>query len=326
MVGASSFSNNVGDVGASHGGCDMWVLKLDAGGKLVWQKTFGGANTEFSNDISATADGSYILAGSASSSNTGDVGAGHGFYDYWVVKINASGTLVWQKTFGGSNTDVALSVASQADGAIVVAGYTGSNNTGDLGATHGDDDMWILKLDATGKLLWQKVLGGNSGDDANTIIAATDGGYVVGGYTSSNNNGDVGQNHGASDMWIVKLDANGKLVWQKTLGGANNEYANSLCAGPDGSIIVAGNSASNQDGDVGSSHGDADIWLVKLSSTGALISQMLKGGNGYEEAWGITSFPGEGYVVAGYTASNKSGDVGMNNGSNDAWLLKVKEF
>ena len=139
----------------------------------------------------------------------------HGSHDYWVVKLDAAGNILWQKALGGTGTDVAQAITASADGGYVVAGYTGSTN-GDVTGNHGSSDYWVVKLDAAGNILWQKALGGTGIDQAYAITASADGGYVVG-YTQSND-GDVTGNHGGNDYWVVKLDAAGNILWQKAPG------------------------------------------------------------------------------------------------------------
>jgi hypothetical protein len=151
----------------------------------------------------------------------------------------------------------------------VVAGYTESND-GDVRGKHAEWDCWVVKLDASGKLVWQKCLGGSSWDSANSIQQTADGGYVVAGSTGSNN-GDVNGNRGSCDGWVVKLDQPGNIVWQKCLGGSRCDYSHSIRRTADGGYIVAGDKNSN-DGDVSSNHGSEDFWIVKLAEINCTIS------------------------------------------------------
>ena len=192
-VVAGYANSNDGDVSGNHGDFDYWIVKLDQSGNLVWQKCLGGSNKEEAWSIRQTADGGYVVAG-RTYSNDGDVRGNHGDGDYWVVKLDASGNLVWQKCLGGSNNDEARSIQQTADGGYVVAGHTNSND-GDVRGNHGDDDYWVVKLDASGNLVWQKCLGGSKDEYAQSVQQTADGGYVVAGYTYSND-GDVSGNHG----------------------------------------------------------------------------------------------------------------------------------
>jgi hypothetical protein len=195
-------------------------------------------------------------------SNDGDVTGNHGSNDFWVVKLNSTGVLQWQKTLGGSGSDKATSVQQTADGGYIVAGYTNSTN-GDVTGNHGSNDFWVVKLNSTGLLQWQKTYGGNSSDVAYSIQQTTDFGYIVAGCTNSNN-GDVTGYHGTMDYWVTKLDSAGILQWQKTLGGYDYEAANSIQQTADGGYIVAGWTYSTN-GDVTGYHGNVDFWVVKLA-------------------------------------------------------------
>jgi hypothetical protein len=259
-------SSNNGDVSGNHGAYDFWVVKLSSTGSLQWQKCLGGSGSDDAASIQQTSDGGYIVAGSTRS-NDGDVSGNHdvsgnyGESDFWVVKLSSTGSLQWQKCFGGSNWDHAASIQQTSDGGYIVAGSTGSSD-GDVSGKHAGFDFWVVKLSSTGSLQWQKCLGGSGSDLAASIQQTSDGGYIVAGITSSNN-GDVSGNHGAEDFWVVKLSSTGSLQWQKCFGGSNWDRAYSIQQTSDGGYIVAGMTESNN-GDVSGNHGESDIWVVKL--------------------------------------------------------------
>jgi len=160
---------------------------------------------------------------------------------------------------GGSDKDIAQSIRQTTDGGYIVAGYTYSND-GDVSGNHGGADYWIVKLNKAGNIQWQKCLGGSDDEYAQSIQQTSDGGYIVAGQTDS---GDVFGNLGFEDSWIVKLNNNGELQWQKYLGGSRDDSAESIQQTKDGGYIVAGQSNSNN-GDVSGNHGEADVWIVKL--------------------------------------------------------------
>jgi hypothetical protein len=259
MAGRTNSSN--GDASGSHNGSlDFWVVKLSSTGVIQWQKALGGSNEDTAKSIRQTSDGGYIIAGETSS-NDGDVSGSIGNVDVWVVKLSSEGELEWQKPLGGSNWDVGSDIHETSDG-FFVCGYVGSND-GDVTGYQGLFDFWVLKLSKTGELLWQKTLGGSDADWGYAGTPSTDGGYVVAGTTRSNN-GDVLYNDGGQDIWIVKLDNNGALVWQQILGGSKAESGNSIDRTNDGGFVVAGRSSSN-DGDATFNQGAQDFWVVKLS-------------------------------------------------------------
>jgi hypothetical protein len=193
-----------GDVTGNHGSADGWVVKLDSSGKIIWQKSLGGSSIDFSNSIQQTTDGGYIVAG-YSFSNSENVTGNHGDFDSWVVKLNSSGNITWQKSLGGSNRDEAKSIQQTTDGGYIVAGYSYSIN-GDVTGNHGGFDSWVVKLNSSGNITWQKSLGGSENDEATSIQQTTDGGYIVAGYAWSND-GDITGNHSSRDYWVVKLSS-----------------------------------------------------------------------------------------------------------------------
>jgi len=205
-------SNN-GDVSGYHGGgsCDAgdyWVVKLDAESpsSIVWQKCLGGSLGDAANSIQQTTDGGYVVVG-FTNSNDGDVSGNHGLSDYWVVKLDALGDIVWQKCLGGHSSDGASSIQQTTDGGYIVAGFTNSND-GDVSGNHGLSDYWVVKLNSSGSIEWQRCLGGSDYDGAYFIQQTTDSGYVIAGLSYSND-GDVSGNHGGEDYWVVKLNAGG---------------------------------------------------------------------------------------------------------------------
>lgn len=214
-----------GDVTGTHWGGsddDVWVVKLDATGNIIWQKSYGGSREDHGNSIRQTSDGGYIIAGSTTS-NDGNVSGRHGTsydsQDYWLIKIDATGTLEWQKCLGsagtgtgaGSGNDIAYSVRQTMDGGYVVAGTVVIGDTTDTDLTgyhgHTGSDYWVVKLNSTGAIGWQKCLGGQGTEDARAIAQTTDGGYIVAGTTLYSPDGDVATSYYSDNHpWIVKLD------------------------------------------------------------------------------------------------------------------------
>jgi hypothetical protein len=180
-----------------------------------------------------------------------------------------------------------------------------------------------VKLSSSGAIEWQKALGGTLYDCAKSIQPTLDGGFIVAGETKSNDGNINGTNHGNQDAWVVKLGSNGNLEWQKTLGGSNDETSQSLQLTADGGYILAGYAAS-YNGDVSGNHGHQDIWIVKLSNSGAMQWQKAMGGANNENAQCIQPSADGGYIVSGRTFSN-DGQVSGNHGDSDAWVIKLKK-
>ncbi len=267
-------------------GGDIWVLKLNSAGGIVWQKTYGGAGIDIAYSIQQTSDGGYIVAGYTESFGT--------VRDIWVLKLNSTGGIVWQKTYGGAGIDMAYSIRQTSDGGYIVAGYTDS-----FGA--GGSDIWVLKLDSTGGIVWQKTYGGIFYDEGRSIQQTSDGGYIVTGSTES-------FGAGSEDIWVLKLDSTGGIVWQKTYGGISNDEGRSIQQTSDGGYIVSGSTYSF-------GAGGPDIWVLKLSSTGVPQWQRTYGGTDYDEGRSIRQTSDGGYIVAGYTEFGAGGP--------DIWVLKL---
>jgi hypothetical protein len=319
---AGRTTSNDGDVTGNHGNngnYDAWVVKLSATGSIVWQKALGGTSYDSAFNIQLTPDGGYIVAGDTSS-NDGDITINNGQVDAWVVKLSATGTLVWQKTLGGTNNDSFKSIQPSPDGGYIVSGFTRSTD-GDVTGNYGNYDGWVVKLSATGTILWQKTLGGIGDDNANNIQLTADGGYIVA-STNGSNNGVITGNQGGTDACIIKLSVTGDIEWQKTYGGTGSEGVNSIQPIADGSYIVAGYTRSI-DGDVTENYGFDDAWIIKLTATGFIVWQKTFGGTANEQAHRIQSTPDGGYIVAGFTNSTDVDVTGYNGGGGDAWVIKL---
>lgn len=318
IVTGSTYSIN-GDVTGNHGNGDYWVIKLSGAGAVEWKKCYGGSNTDDAFSIRKTSDGGYIVAGSTFSPNDGDVTGNHGSWDYWILKINSIGTLLWQKTYGGSSADNASSIGETTDGGFIISGLSHSID-GDVTGNNGNDDYWVVKISSSGSLEWQKSLGGSSVDHAYSVLQALDGGYVIAGGTNSNNV-NVSGNHGMEDYWVVKLSSLGTIQWQKCLGGSSDDRAYSISLARDGGYIVAGATSSNN-GDITGNHGFSDYWIVKLGNAGDIQWQKAIGGSGSEFAYSIMPASDGGYIISGYSGSN-DGDATVHQGFGDYWIVKL---
>jgi hypothetical protein len=311
-----------GDVTGNHGADDFWIVKINSNGGITWQKSLGGSAGDFARSVQQTADKGYIVAG-YTYSNNGDVSGYHGNPDYWVVKLDSAGNKMWTKTLGGSTDEYALSVCKASGGGYIIAGYTGSND-GDVTGYHGNYDCWLVKLSSSGTKVWAKTFGGSSTDVAKYIQQTADGGYLMSGYSYSNDI-DVSGNHGSYDAWVVKLDSSGAKVWQKSLGGSADDEARSSFQTTDGGYIIAGHSNSTN-GDVSHNHGDRDYWIVRLNASGDTIWTKSLGGSYFDLANSIQQTSDCGYIIAGLSAScnfDISNPWCINSGSN-YWVVKLK--
>lgn len=318
-IGAVVFSgSNNGDITIPKGSQDFWVYQLDANGNLLWQKSLGGTDSELPTTICAASDGGYVVGG-ASQSNDGDFNINHGGFDGWLVKLDANGNLQWKKNFGGSLSDLILHVTATKDGGYIAIGDSGSNDL-DFPANNGGSDIWVIKLDAQGNVIWKKNYGGTGNENAFQIIENSKGGYTFCGNSDSSN-GDLTKNNLGPDYWIVSLDADGKIVWQRSLGGSGFDSAHSLVESNDGSIFIAGQSESN-DKDVTGIHGGFDAWVIKLNGFGILQWEKCFGGTATDYVDFINVLSDNTLILSGTTSSN-DGDVSGQHGQTDAWVFSI---
>ncbi|RYY53009.1 MAG: hypothetical protein EOO05_21470, partial [Chitinophagaceae bacterium] len=255
-------------------------------------KLIGGYATEKINSFKKTSDGGYVWAGQSNSSNTGALSGitSNGGFDGWIVKVDGGGNIKWQKLFGGSGVEEATAIQQTGDGGFIVVGHSASSNTGTLTGviSNGSYDCWIMKLDGNGNIQWQRLLGGGPNDYASAVLQTTDGGYVVAGNATSSNTGTLTGivANGGGDGWLIKLDANGNTQWQKLLGGSGYETIKSIQQTADAGYILAGMSQSSNTGTLAGviTNGGSDLWIVKTDGAGTLQWQKLLGGAGYELA------------------------------------------
>ncbi|MEO8150329.1 MAG: T9SS type A sorting domain-containing protein [Bacteroidia bacterium] len=252
--------SNDGDVTGNHGIGDEWVVKIDSVGDLIWQKCYGGLAYDEAFTINRTNDGGYIIGGTTQS-NDGDVSGSNGNQDCWAVKIDSTGIIQWQKCAGGSQNDCAYFAMQVQDGGYVFTGWTQSSD-GNVTGYHNNNDAWTFKLDASGSLSWQNSLGGNGDDLGSGIDTTSDGGLMFIGSTTSTN-GDITSWHGSEDIWMVKLNSGGILLWQVCFGGNLSDAGVRVQQTPDGGYLIYSSALSNNSGDIigGLS---SDFWMAKI--------------------------------------------------------------
>lgn len=316
MIGGYTASSD-GDISSSHGNFDAWLIRTDASGNLQWEKTYGGSQVDLCYSMIHTMDGG-VLMGGGSYSNDGDVSGNHGDQDFWLIKTDASGNVMWQRSLGGTGLDVCQSLAENSSGELVAAGSTTSSD-GDVSFNHGMNDFWVVKLDSNGTVLWKKCYGGSNNESALSISTSSNG-YLVGGYSSSSD-GDLNGNQGYNDYWILRIDENGTLLYQKNFGGSGSDISYTSVPVPSGGFILCGGSTSG-DGDISSTHGMEDVWLVKTDSLLNIEWTKTYGGSNNDRPSCILPCYDGGFLVSGYSYSN-DGDVSGNHGTADFWILRL---
>jgi hypothetical protein len=272
-----------GTVSYSDGGSDLWLNKLDHHGRPVWDQIFGGASDDDVLSIQELDDG-YVVAGMTESYGSGDE-------DFWLIKTTGTGTEVWSRTFGGAAQDRGQSVQQTPDGGFVIAGKTMSFGSG-------RQDAWLIRTDRDGHEIWNRTYGAEWDDDAYTVLAGDDGGFVLCGHR--------GTADGEFDVWIAGLDDGGAIVWEQTFGAPGWDNAYSCIATADGGYALAGYTESPGDEDL-------DVWLVKTDSQGTLVWDSVFRGTGRDTAFSIRETRDGGFIISGSSTSYGDGD-------SDIWL------
>ena len=306
-----------GDVGNNNGGSDYWILKLDGSGNLQWEQNFGGTQYEFAASLIQTMDQGYLIVGRTNSNEAGIYGDTNG----WILKLDESGNVEWERHIGGSDYDYIQSAIQTTDGEYILGGYSGSSD-GDVSNNNGDLDTWIIKLDINGNIIWERSYGGTGVDVGWTIVQATNGDLVIVGYSNSKN-GDVSENNGDFDSWVIRVDSTGDLIWEQNYGGSKLDYSESIVPAADGGFILAGSSSSS-DGDVAANNGNADLWIIKIDETGNLLWENNYGGSELDWICALAPMTDGNYALAGFSESI-DGDLTENNGGADLWILSIDE-
>ena len=313
---------------------DYWLVKTDSTGNVLWDRSYGGTDAE---DIFAgeqTADGGYILGGSSESNSSADKSEDRiGSNDYWVVKVDSTGDIEWENTIGGYDNDRLMDIHQTSDGGYIVGGWSDSNigadKTENTIGPGTESDFWIIKLDASGSIVWENTIGGNYIDQLESIIQTPDGGYIAAGSSGSDAGFDKSDDLiGGFDYWIVKLNEDGDVLWDRTIGGTGIDNAFEINITSDGGYIIGGGSYSSISGDkTENTIGVADYWVLKLDSLGNIEWQNDLGGSMYENLTTVFENQDGNYIVCGFSSSDSGGDKTENNlgypYSYDAWVIEL---
>ncbi|HNL06588.1 MAG TPA: hypothetical protein PKH93_03370, partial [Chitinophagales bacterium] len=302
-------------------------MKLSVTGSIEWQNTIGGNNDDYLQSIQQTTDGGYILGGSSYSGISGDkTESNQGMYDYWIVKLFATGVIQWQNTIGGNDYDQLQSLQQTTNGGYVVGGSSYSGISGDKTSDNkGGLDFWVVGLNANGAIQWQKNIGGSEDDNLATIKQTVDGGYILGGTSKSGiSNQKTENSQGLNDYWIIKISSIGEIQWQNTIGGSGEDFLIDIHQTIDGTYMVGGYSSSGTSGDkTAPNMGSEDYWILKLSSLGIIQWQNTIGGNHSDKLSHIQQTTDGGYIMGGDSNSPISGNkTEGNQGGSDYWVMK----
>ncbi len=260
-VTASGGMGNDGRNNTLHGVGEYWGIRMNANGEKIWRRYFGGSNNDRSYDVVQTPDGGFLMIGHSESDDF-DIHDDKGSYDFWVVKVSAGGDKLWTKSYGGSEIDVAYSVTRTTDGHYMMVGDTRSIDK-DVSNPLGNADLWAVKFNKdNGAIIWEKTYGGTEFESGRSVFRQSDGNYLIAGSTRSAN-GDVSNNIGQNDAWILVINESGQLQYQKSVGGTSLDFADGAVQTTDNKLIVVGNTESN-DVDIQVNRGIKDLLLIKV--------------------------------------------------------------
>ncbi len=322
---------------------NCWILKIDSEGNKIWDRIFGGNCNEKGWNGAFVSDTSVVFFGGTCSTD-GDITNNYGGWDAWMIKVDNAGNKVWDFSMGNSSFDFASAIIETSDKGFLAATYSFYGEGGNIECENFDPNMEfqqdiLFKLDENRNIQWQRCFGGSKDETILDIVEAEDG-YLLACYTNSND-GDVegagyhqGYDNGGhitSDIWLVKTDFEGNIVWSKCYGGYYNEWPSRVFRNEDGGYIVFGNTWSN-DGDVSGLHNDAgwysDIWVLKVSGTGQLQWQQCVGGAGNEDlSYGVSKVGNNKYVIATTIHGINTGQVTCQTNYDDfeIWVIEVTD-
>ncbi len=301
----------------------------------LWDKQFGGNLNDYPLGITESTNKSFVMAGTSNSDSSYDKSQqpwpGAMGYDYWVIKIDSNLNKQWDKRYGGAGMDDLESFRKTNDGGFILAGISNSSATGDhTQANCYGDDYWIIKIDSDGNKEWNKGYGGNGYDYLYGIEQTAKGGYIMVGLSNSGikcdkTEDDWDPTHFYDDGWVVCVDDTGKVLWNHSLGGINQEDLVTILLTSDGGYLLGGSSSSDSSGNkMQNSKGGFDFWIIQLNSDGVKQWDKTYGGDGDDFLSQIFKTNDGGYILGGYSTSKKSGDKGQNSfGQEDYWILKV---
>lgn len=321
IVGATN--SNDGHFNAQDSLGDAFIMKTDSIGNLLWVRSYGGSGLDVFTEVAEDNIGNLYVVGHSNSFD-GDVLNNHGDLDYWVLKLDSSGVILWNKSIGGAGREWFPSILYDTTGYIILSGSSDSNDSSFI-ITLGYSDAVLVKIDTSGSIHWIKNYGGDLAESAVSIEYAILDGYVFTGFTYSNN-GDAGLGNGSSDLWFVKLDTSGNIIWSKRYGGSKRESGLKILSS-NNHYMVLGNTESD-DGDVSEFHYNGnsyrwDIWYLELDSDGNLLWNRCFGSK-WDDYEGDLTLLSDGSTLITGSVPEADGDVTFvhgNNGYLDLWVV-----
>ena len=309
---------------------DLLLIKFTADATPEWHATYGGSEDDRGHSLVQLSDGGYALLG-YSMSQDGDASLNQGQHDNWVIRTDATGVILWEKSFGFSGHDHAYNIIATQDGGLLFNGFldvtsSGGQGTtfqkGSLSARHGVGEFWVHKINLEGEIEWRQYFGGTNNDRSYDAIETSSGDFIVVGISESEDV-DISNPHGGYDIWVIKLDQEGNLIWERSFGGSQYDAANAVTLDQGENIYVFGNTFSENQ-DVSSPLGQSDMWLISLNQNGDLITERSYGGSGFDMGRDL-AFNAQGELwLVGYSQSEDI-DFSRNSGENDVALLQLDQ-
>ena len=335
IIAGSSFTY-LGNMGGGnktapfYGGSDFWIVRADSRGSNLWDQSYGGAADEHLWSAQQTADGGFILGGSSRSLPGGNkTSFNFGQADFWLVRTDGSGNKLWDRSFGGTLDDLATSVRQTSDGGYVLAGYSASSASGNKESSgFGTSDFWIVRTDRDGQKLWDRSFGGSRDEELYVVRETSDGGFVLGGYSQSGVSGNkTSPQWGYRNGWLVRVNANGDKLWDRSFGGDGYDEIRTLVETEDGGFVLGAISDSRQGlgNKTSANFGGYDFWVIWMDSNGNKLWDQTYGGSN-QDVLHTVSKVGDGFILAGDSSSHR-GDYGTktsrNYGVSDYWMVRI---
>ncbi len=330
IIGGESLSGISGNkTESSKGGWDCWMIKVNREGLIEWDKTIGGdGHDAIRGDIIETNDGGFLIAGISDSNVGGDKSEPtRGDWDYWVVRVDNQGRVIWDKTFGGDQKELLQAAIALPDGGFLLGGESRSGVSGDKNDfLRGLNDYWVLKIDANGNLIWQRTIGGNWDEAIFDMVRAENGTIYLAGFSGSDATFEKSNpSYGSIDYWVVAIDGDGNILWDKNYGGKKPDTAYDIRINSLGNLIVGGIANSEVSGvKTAASKGLIDYWVIYLTPDGEMIWDATYGSTKRDALTEIELGLDGSIYMAGHSESNVGGDkTETSRGVNDIWIVKT---
>jgi hypothetical protein len=325
---SSSLSPSGNKTANSYGETDIWLVRTDSGGNKLWDVSFGGIYGEYATSVRQTSDGGFVVAGYSTSPVSGNkTSVNSGSADFWVLRLNANGEKVWDRSFGGNLWDAAHVIRETPDGGFILGGLSNSDAVGNKSSGNfGLSDFWVVRLDSAGNKLWDRSFGGDSGEELRSLVQTPDGGFLLAGQSYSLPSGSkTSPRFGDYDWWVIRVDGNGTELWQRSYGGSDYEILREVNRTTDGGFILSGSSSSRtNEVKTGRRYGSTDFWLVRIDASGDRLWDETMGTRSEDNAAGAQQTSDGGFIIAGASYDSRGNKTSPTFGNGDFWVVKFQ--